>query len=509
MNIPSTDFFKQNFESKIIVIAVCVYVLSFLIFYPSFYASIDEHGYLQNTVRLANGSIGEPNAEYAGRAIFNGEEYISTRVIGKSIFLLPFIVFGLSGAMFSGLVIHLLNFCILLLLFKKLKINKMFSLLYLLLPTFVWASRTLYPGLLVLTFFLAAFYFYFSEKKKHSFFTGLFFGLAVLTRNDAAYGVVALLVVMLFKDREKLFYTVLGGIAPALALFSINYLLYGGVLSTGSGSISNLLFNYASDNIVTFTVYIALLMVFLPLLLISPFFEKKTGAKWEFAAFSIAYLVMNSTFTNFFTFEFSFHSLVTSRLRYLISLIGVLLIPYSAFLTELSEKGFAKKHFQKIVLVVLVLLSVGTIVLSSVHADFLYEKRTLVFESVYSNTPANALIVGSSDDAIFFVKDFFPDRKYLNINPGADLGGNPENIKVIGKIKENKDSYLLLLSYTHVEEKNSLRSEIVESERKEIFNFYEANAESFDLIAFEPEIQMWLYKYNGGELKNSVSGEQK
>jgi hypothetical protein len=53
------------------------------------------------------------------------------------------------------------------------------------------------------------------------------------------------------------------------------------------------------------------------------------------------------------------------------------------------------------------LLFVGTLFASHVHANFLNERRT-VFEQIYANTPENALIIGSSDDCMYFLNGMFP-----------------------------------------------------------------------------------------------------
>lgn len=491
-----------GWEKSLLVISAILYIFSFLIFFPSTYASIDEHGYLYNSVKLANGSLGEPSAEYAPRSIFNGEEYISNRFIGKSLFLLPFLFLGLIGVMFSGLVIHLLNFFILTKILDKVGVKKIFAVIYLLIPTFVWASRTLYPGLLVLTFFLLTFYFYLSNQKKHWVFAGFFAGLAVIVRNDAVIAVLALALTLLFLNPRKLYYFVVGGIPLAIFLLIFNNYLFGGPLSVGSGGVFSLLFNFPSSMLQNILIYSVFLLFYLPLLLVSPFLENKTKLKYEFIAFSIAYLYLNSLFTNFLAFDFSIDTLFTSRLRYLIPLLGILLIPYAALLELFFGKISAiKNNLPKVWTIIIIVLFIGTFFASSIHSNFLNEKRKSVSDLIYSNTPDNSLILGSSDDRMFFIKDFFPTRKYYGIDLAGDLGGNPENIDPIGELKAAPESYLLLIDYSNLANNTSQRGELVKLERKIIFDFYEKNKDSFDLVVKDETISFWLYKYNNGPLK--------
>jgi len=489
-----------GWQKTLILISVFSCILAFLLFSPSFYASIDEHGYLKNTVLLSNGTLNEPDAEFAARSTFNGQDYVLNRFIGKSVFLIPFMFLGIFGIMLSGLIIHLINFFILIKIFEKLNVRKIFALLYILFPTFIWMSRTLYAGLLVLTFFLIVFYFLISDKKRDWALAGFFSGLAVLVRNDAAYGIIALVIIFLFFKRKKFVPFILGGIPVALFLFGFNTLMFGGPITTGSGNALNLLTNFSFSALPNFLIYFVILLFYLPLLIVSPLFENRTKLKLEFLAFSFAYLIFNLTFTNFFVFDFSFESLFTSRLRYLVPLIGVLLIPYGVFLDSLVEKNLLlKKHFSKIAVFVVLVMLFGVFLVSSNHSDFLNGKRKAVFDHIYSNTSDGSLVVGSSDDAMFFVKDFFPLRKYFSIDPGADLGGNPENIDVLEEIKNN-DSFLLIVDYSHLFGKDALRNKVVQGERKKIFDFYELNKDSFDLVVQDSEITLYLYKYNGGKL---------
>src|SRR3989344_4730938 len=103
---------SMGWEQKLLLLGAICTIITFISFMPSFYASIDEHGYLQNAVLFSQGKLGESDPAFAPRGAFNGLEYISNRFIGKSVSMIPFLFLGLTGVMLSGLIIHLLNFFI-------------------------------------------------------------------------------------------------------------------------------------------------------------------------------------------------------------------------------------------------------------------------------------------------------------------------------------------------------------------------------------------------------------
>ena len=144
----SFDILKQIQQNKLLVFVVVVYVLIQFIFFPQMYLSTDEHNYLKNSVLLSEGKISISDSAYASRAsVYTNQGYVASHFIGRSIFIIPFIFFGLIGVMFSGLIIHLLNFILVILLLRKFKIPDFYSLLYLFYPAFIWSSRTLYAEL--------------------------------------------------------------------------------------------------------------------------------------------------------------------------------------------------------------------------------------------------------------------------------------------------------------------------------------------------------------------------
>jgi hypothetical protein len=209
-------------DDQWLLLAGIGYAVLFFALFPPLFASIDEYWYAQNAVNILHGHI-EP-ASYP---------------IGKSILLAPFALLGLGGLMLSGLVIHLVNFALLILILRRLKVRSIYALLYLFFPAFVYASRTLFSELFVLTLFLAGTYLFLSRNLRAYFASGLVFGLATLVRFDAligsaAFGAGLLLPKPDFKNALAFAAGIIVGIFPLLV---VNTLLYGGPLNSGYGNL--------------------------------------------------------------------------------------------------------------------------------------------------------------------------------------------------------------------------------------------------------------------------------
>ena len=491
----SFDILKQVQQNKLLVFAVIGYVLIQLIFFPQMYLSTDEHNYLKNSVLLSEGKISITDSAYASRAsVYTNQGYVASHFIGRSIFMVPFIFFGLLGIMFSGLVIHLLNFILVILLLKKFKIPDFYSLFYLFYPAFIWSSRTLYAELLVLTGLLAGFYFFTSLKQKHWLFSGFFFSLAVLVRYDTILALFAFVLPSIFYNRKKAFSLLLGAIPIGVLIMAFNSFVYGGIASTGYGSGTGLITSLLGHLFeVDHLIYGVILLILYPLLLISPFLIKKFSYKKEFAFLIIFYFLMNARFTEFLAFDFSIESALVMRLRYLIPVIGLLIIPYSVFVDSLIPK--IKFKIPKITVPILILiLLVGSAVMSAKHLD-LINTRSNVLETIQEVIPEGSTVIGSSDDSIYFQKNIFGDRKYYNANLGQGLAGNPENIS-LSQVKTN-NTYIMELHYGHRVDRTSSRQELIRVERMQIIDFIEKNNSKLELIyeSFEPNT-LRIYKWN-------------
>ncbi|MEK6958080.1 MAG: hypothetical protein AABW99_03830 [archaeon] len=481
-------------EKNFTAMALIVFSLIFLSFFPHIYASIDEHTFLKNALLLRNGSISEPNPELACRSnIFTAQGYVGGQFIGKSVFLLPFTFFGLDAVMFSGLVIHLVNAILFFLILKKLGIDPRFTVLYTFFPVMLWETRTLYSELLVLTAFLAAFYFYIKDSKFSATASGFLFGLAAVVRYDAVVGFAAFAAPLLFRDRKKLFEMLAGFIPVVLLILMFNTLAYSGPLNAGYGSGVSLVSSLANINPLTLLAYLGILLILIPGLLASPLLSSKKNYLPQFILISIAYLWLTSRFTDITAFPLTIDTFLTARLRYLVPLIGLLLIPYS----ELLDKIFGMLKAGKNILFAasLLVLAIGAVFASSVHANFT-DSRFETFSQIRSNVPQDALLIGSSDNCIYSIAANLERTRYMNIVPEYDLGPHGKGISLNERF--SGDTYFMDLAYSNRSSNTSQRQNNTNAERKFMQDFIENNSGNLELV-FETDQpnSLSIYKWKG------------
>lgn len=395
--------------------------------------------------------------------------------------------------MLSGLVTHLINFFLIYLILRNLKYNPLNSLLYLFVPVIVWESRTLYTEILVLTFLLAAFYFYISEKnQRHWLFSGLFFGLAMAIRYDAIMAFASFFIPSLIKNRAKCVRLLFGFAPIAILIFLLNKILLGSFLSTGYGqsntALTLFLSIFTTIHIETLVMSAFILVIFYPLLIISPYFVKKFPHKLEFALFTLSYLLLNAAFTDFLVFDLSITSLFSYRLRYLVPLIGLLIVPYSNLFEEVISKLSQKIRFNKKVAVICIFLALflGSVAIAMVHGNFL-DKRFELLGQIQKNIPEKSLTIGSADDCMYFIPPLFGDRKYMRVDLGTDFSPKYKSEDIyefIGsELNQGNSVYILDLYYSNVlGNSGSRKTEIIDNERAKIKEFIEKNKTYLTLV---------------------------
>ncbi|HLC92863.1 MAG TPA: hypothetical protein VJH23_04075 [archaeon] len=485
------DFLSEN---NFVAICLLIFAAIFLIFFPHIYTSIDEHTFLKNALLLRGGSIGEQDPELACRSnLFTGEGYVGTQFIGKSIFIIPFTFFGLDAVMLSGLIIHIINTVLFFLILKKLGIDARFSVLYIFFPAMLWASRTLNSELLVLTTFLAAFYFYMKQSMHGNVVAGFFLGLAALVRYDAAVGFAAFALPLLLHERKKLFEMLLGFIPVVLLILLFNSIAYSGPLNAGYGPGLSIASSLVKINPITLLAYIGILAVLIPGLLASPLFSSKKKYLPQFILLSIAYLWLTSRFTDITAFPLTIDTLFTARLRYLVPFIGLLLIPYSELLEKIAEMAKVRKNILFVSL--LLIATIGAVFASSFHANFT-DSRFESFSQIKSNIPQGALLIGSSDNCIYSITPSLERTRYLNIVPEYDLGLQGKGIRLNERFAG--DTYFMDLSYANRSLNTSQRQNNTNWERQYMEDFIKNNSGNLELV-FETENpnSIKIYKWGG------------
>ena len=496
--------------NRFLLVSLAAYLVVFLLFFPSFYTSTDEHEVLKGAIGYANLDIFEEKEEFAcgsGQYSESGDGFVPRSFFMRPLSIVPFLPLGLGGVMLSGLVIHLANFFLLAAIFRKLKINPGFLALYLFFPTFVWASRTLFAELLVGTLLLIGFYFYISKNdsplgpfNRQMFLSGLGFGLAFLTRFDSGLAFMAFLVPLAYRSwKEKKFRKLVSFIAPfalAIAFFLLfNSLVFGDALRSAYGDslarasgisleTGSVFTGWVDDLLFEPVLFAGLLLLFYPLMVLSPFLRKRTSEnvyRFEFLLLILSYLFIAAKFGDLPSVSLSvsfLSSLLIGSMRYLIPLAVLLVIPYSAWLQGLMEKrGFSGEKFFYVALAFLV---ASALMFSYMHSSIL-DNRYATFDAIHGNVPGGSLVIGSSDDCIYFQKNLFPDVAYLRVRE-PENGAGHASFLAHAKSLGYAETYVVSLSYSYRQGRDSGRQGIVDAERQILREFIEANGANLELV---------------------------
>lgn len=483
----SRDFFSQN---QGLVLAAVAFSLFYLFFFPPMYTAIDEHEYVKNAVLLSQGKLFDENPlDYCGGQ-FQNDSYRSNYPLGKSVFFIPFLPLGLAGLFLAGLLVHLLNFGIFALILKRLKTDRRLAILYLFFPAFAWSSRTLYPELLVLTGALAGVFFYLGQTKKDWLLCGIAFGAACLIRYDAAFLFAGFAIVSVFKNREKLLWSSLGAGLAGIVILVVNTVLYGGPLNTSYGySAVHFVANQNPAVLSNIPILALILLMAYPLMLVAPLLNKKKfGLEIFLSALILLYLVARNS--NIAVFEFFSPLTFTARMRYLIPIAGLLIIPYAVllgdWLNRLMEKNKNRDAFiTRIFWVGGIVLLLASVVLFAAHQD-LVQKRATVREQVFGIVPENALVIGSADDCIYFLKGVFSGRQYYKVDSVWD---NPK------KVADESDRPVYVMQLLHSNQSDSaIRQNVIDKERQAIEPFIAQNQSRLTLV-FETATPHFLKIY--------------
>ena len=416
-------------EKKIILLFVLAYIVIFAAYYPPFVHFTDEHQYLRNAYLLREGSLTISDPLYSYSYLETPQGFVSIYPIGQSLWILPFTLPGWQFSFLSGLVMHLLGLFIFIRILGRLQYPKIFSLLYLLFPMFIFLSRTLSSEMLSVVAVMAGFYFYLGEGKKNSMLAGAFFGISLLARYTNGLVLVALTPLLLIKDRKKWLHIVAGALPFAIAAMFLNLYLYGGFLTTGySYSLAGMEIFKLGHLLFFPLVFIGLLSVIYPLMFFAQFFSKNK-LRNESILVSVAFILFFGAYF-FSNIRFRPEDLIVG-IDKLAPVIPLLLLCYidvlkthtgkiKKFLTtslKMPESISLKKAF----IVFGIIMLIPVIVVSAAQ----FEKqasRYSNFAEIYSNTTAGSLILLDEDIPLYknhkestaagmFFMEPFGDRK--------------------------------------------------------------------------------------------------
>ena len=479
--------FLKNQMHTVLVLAPLFLIGVFAMFYPPYLAAGDEHSYLTNAQLVMNeGLVQSTNEYYCALTQKSPGVFFSTYPIGKSIELAPFLGFGLSGIFWLGLITHLVNYILFILIFRRLKLSPAWALLYLFLPVFQWESRTLFPELSVLTFFLAAYWVWLFLGKRSAFFAGILSGLALFVRTDAFLGILAFSGESLLKERSRLIPFLAGAAIPVglLALFNLHTL--GSILPQVGGGFSVFGRNVGLNLLLEFVTFLGLLFIALPFSLLA--LGRKTHNSAYFILLTLFSCIFFVRFSSFWAFPFSIPLTFTARLRYFVPLLGMLIIPTAMAYSHWGPVLWAKVNafvpspsLRKMISIGLILLvslgSMGaTLYMHSYHSSFL-DSRKEVLDLIHANIPVGSHVIGSADDCVYFFPPFFGEKKYSKV--------------VFWEKELDSHTYILDISYATQRETDSNRQTVIDAERKKIKDFIALHQSQLEKV-FEFKQGTWV-----------------
>lgn len=471
-------------------------VIIFIIAFPTFYLSGDEHSYIKTANLISNGEVSEENIFYAAGSVNTNQGLIPNVAINFPIFLVPFVFLGVPLIFVFSLLIHLINISLFSVIISKLKISQKYVFLYAFFPALLWLSRTLYPQQIAITFLLLGFLLYvisdelkLKSKRIVLFISAFVFGFAVFVRPDSIVLLIFLFLVVLYKKRKDTVFFGLGFIAPAMLLFLVNFIFYGGIVSTayGHSGLGLLARVFIGVSFFDLIIYALAAVIFYPLMLFSFLPRIKNKYTLELFALFFGGLILQIGLGSLIDTGFNPASFYFINFRYFSLGLPFILIAYAFFLDSFLSKKInrllhkvKKTHldYNTIFVLGIFVLVVLCFSFSFIHQGFTSD-RLSVRAQVVGNTPEDALIIGSSDDKIYFIKDILGGRRYLNINLEQDIRGLDKNVADYFDEK----TYFMQLTYSNRADLNSSRKiNIIDVERAAINSFIQENAWRLELI---------------------------
>jgi len=486
-------------DNKWLVVTLVLLVLIYLITFPSFYASGDEHSYIKTAALLSEGKLFEDDLIYAAGSVQTDFGFVSNVPVNFPFFLIPFVLLGFPLIFLFGLVMHLLNTFIFSNLLREFKIPQKFVLLYAFFPSILWLSRTLYPQTLAITFLMAGFLvytkYYNNFNKKYLFLSGLLFGIAVFVRADLVVLLILFLTVLLIKKKLNSLPFIVGCIPPAITFILLNLLLYGGAFATGYGATgaSLLIRVFTKTSFYDLFLILGAFIFFYPLMLFSIFYRGKNNKFWlELVALVIGGLLIQSSFGSFSSIIINPYSFFFLNIRYISIAIPFLILLYAIFLHEFLRERINyffekltnnKLHFipfDTLLNLFFIMLFIICFAFSFVHFNFVNDRHE-VLNQIYATVPEGALVIGSSDDKMFFIDGVLSNRRYIRMDTNMDIRNLSSDFNLSDYM--GNDTYIMLLSYSNRESNNSERYlNTIKGERKVVLDFIEQNKESVELI---------------------------
>lgn len=445
---------RFEFLSKYSVqISILILSIFFLLNFPAFFGTNDEHCYLRNAWNLTREGILQNDYGESLKGVKLGEGYVNNCLLGSSIPLIPFTYLGWNFA-FVGVFIF---FCAGIFYFNKIlreyKLNPGFTYLYAFFPAFVYYSRTLFAEQLTTTLFLIGIY-YFIKRDRNNIdllIAGAVFGFSIVVRYTQAIPVALVSLFVLYeliqkyRDRRKnsllqsifkgktkhfiqsILYYSLPIILCGIIIAAINQYLFGGPFKTAyTFDNTDQVFNIALIPINLIRYFIVINIIFPGMLIGALLFNYKR----KFFLLSVfgAMLLFYCTF-GVYLWEGRILDMIFG-IRYLVPFIPLILIGYANSIQEIYFKlnSKIKTLFTLLFSLMIIVFGIAAYFVNYIHQQEFLIGRAEIVKELKTYVTDNSMLIGEADDFIYLMEPY-------NNKLYEDVGN-------IDKLEDSKSKYI-------------------------------------------------------------------
>ena len=391
---------------KFFILFIILQVAVTFLFYPDFYGIYDEDLYLTAARVMQNGSFFYEKVGVDAPLLGTVEGIkgaVSIYPPGNSALLLPFTVINWKLGFLKNILLYIGSFLLFISILRKLKIDPVYSLIFLLHPTIVLFSRTLMSDIPSM-FFLLLGVFLLLDKK--SLAAGFSLGFLLLLRYPNLILIIGIFGALLYEKEYKKALHLLPGVA-LFSLVLLGYVLYvyGSILGPfavdGARSFG---FSYFIYN---FSYYLLSLNVLYPGMLLIAFF---LGFKDKKVSFFIIPSLVTIIFYSFYYYIDGGSNIIEKLVkgqRFMIPVIPLLIIPYLQFLHD-------KKFMKKIFVFAIPLLFIFDYGIQYKHYEFVKKEKSLS-RIVRENIGDSDIIICNQDTDELF-NPYFSETKLIELS---------------------------------------------------------------------------------------------
>jgi hypothetical protein len=376
------------------------------LYYPDFYGFYDEDLYLTSTYAMQNGSFFYEKAGVPlplGATAKTDKGTFSIYSPGNSALLLPFTLIHWRLGFLKNILLYIGGFLLFILILRRLNIDPVYSLIFLLHPTLLLYSRTLMSDVPSMFFLLLGIFLLLDKKIVAA---GFSFGFLLLLRYPNLIIIIGIFVALLCtKEYKKALF-----ILPGIFFFSLVLLAYvshtfGYIL--GPFSMPHAKFFDLSYSIFNLPYYFLSLNILYPgLLLVAIYsvFKNKEISLFVVPAFIV--IIFYSFFSYIDTGNNVLEKLVKGQ-RYMVPVIPLLLLPYLDFLHN-------KKYVSKVFVFVVSVLFIFDCGIQYKHQQFL--KREKKVSDVLQKRIKDTDIVICNFDTDELLNPYFNKTKLIELS---------------------------------------------------------------------------------------------